>query len=1041
METNFLKRYKCPDNFTLIARSKNVSNVRRGGVAVYMKDHQDLEFTVYHDVCPDAVVFSIRGTRLLIVAPYVTPYNSKYRTTGVFSILSVILSRFKNYEICMIGDLNARCGTPVLRDTVYETNPDSTVNDYGKKLINLCNENDLVIINGLKKHHGNFDTKFTFHRGNAKSQNDWCVSNCSESIDSFSILPKLLESDHSPLSVKLSTKRFMTLELLESMSAANLSYEMYEKMRVKPKICIDNMDTTDLAQKFNSIAHSLQNMMDSGQATVDVISNALNSKIYNACAQKSNRLVRIPEQKEHLTSYNFRAIADANLHMYNISLHRLDPAENSMQFFDAWVANHEYALLKEKTEYNEKVNPSWKKIAKDDPKKLWKKINYKDENNKKRKSEKIDEKTIQKYFKGIFQAPKLEGTPTVADVRESLAAYNVYVPILDDDFTLDELNVAIEGNGQGIGLDGMDKKIANLFTLDLRKCILRFFNQVFSSQYPDVWTKLALRPEEKKGHSPTTPKLRGVAISQLLPTLYDIMMNNRFNLWYVKNAEQAGFTSKQGCIMQVFALYLLMEAMKAIGKSLFIGFLDYEKAFDFINRCNIIKHLMDCGAGSRFITAIANMYEETSYVPRVGNFIGDAIVAKHGVTQGRQSSTSLFSFEVKELPESVNEPQSCLNGFNALQLADDTALPAESIEIQVKLFKRCFGFSKKNFMFANVDKTVYLHLDDRPYREPLKIDDDTTINAAKNDEYPYLGVLVIASNNIIEHIKHNLKHRAYHEHKYFDWLAVNEGTPIRFKIQVLYTCMFMAYLYGAEAWWAINKVSEQILKIERKLLKAVLGVKSNTPDDILYREIDRPDIIASINQRQYSFYHRLLELDVSESVCKKIVLLCQHLPICQHYMQLDKDICSKNKSERNERMSAAKSTYVSTYNRLVNPKLNHIIYDSCLHENLRLIITKWRTSNHRLRIETARRERPKPPKCDRLCSHCGVIEDEEHAIFHCSLYRLLRMNESYAKLLRTYPTINDVLNPRTVDDAVNLGNYLREIERRRKELNLEHLEF
>jgi len=51
------------------------------------------------------------------------------------------------------------------------------------------------------------------------------------------------------------------------------------------------------------------------------------------------------------------------------------------------------------------------------------------------------------------------------------------------------------------------------------------------------------------------------------------------------------------------------------------------------------------------------------------------------------------------------------------------------------------------------------------------------------------------------------------------------------------------------------------------------------------------------------------------------------------------------------------------------------------------------------------------------------------------------MNESYAKLLRTYPTINDVLNPRTVDDAVNLGNYLREIERRRKELNLEHLEF
>ena len=238
-------------------------------------------------------------------------------------------------------------------------------------------------------------------------------------------------------------------------------------------------------------------MMADDTASVDDISNALVNNIYDACAKRSSPQPRIPEEKKHLSSQNFKAIAEANLHMYNTSLQRLDPSENSMKYFDAWAANQGYAAMKEKEEFNEKVNPSWKKVAKDNPKKLWKLIDYKDKNSKKDKEVKIDEHTIQEYFKGIFQAQKLEGTPTVADVRSALENYNFNVPILDDDFTMDELNAAIERNGKGIGLDGIDKSIANLFTIELRKSILQLFNQVFSSQYPSEWTKQLLREKER----------------------------------------------------------------------------------------------------------------------------------------------------------------------------------------------------------------------------------------------------------------------------------------------------------------------------------------------------------------------------------------------------------------------------------------------------------------------------------------------------------------------------------------------------------------
>ena len=99
-----------------------------------------------------------------------------------------------------------------------------------------------------------------------------------------------------------------------------------------------------------------------------------------------------------------------------------------------------------------------------------------------------------------------------------------------------------------------------------------------------------------------------------------------------------------------------MEYLKTISKSLYIGFLDYEKAFDFINRANIIKHLTEKGAGSRFTKAIASMYDETSYIPKVCNRIADEIVAITGRTEDIDLSSEEPSETVAEsLKEEIEE--------------------------------------------------------------------------------------------------------------------------------------------------------------------------------------------------------------------------------------------------------------------------------------------------------------------------------------------------------------------------------------------------
>ena len=76
-------------------------------------------------------------------------------------------------------------------------------------------------------------------------------------------------------------------------------------------------------------------------------------------------------------------------------------------------------------------------------------------------------------------------------------------------------------------------------------------------------------------------------MSSLLPKILDIVLNNRFNMWFTSNAAQAGYIASQGCILQIFVIVLMLELARSSNKSLFLGLMDYEKAFDFINRADL----------------------------------------------------------------------------------------------------------------------------------------------------------------------------------------------------------------------------------------------------------------------------------------------------------------------------------------------------------------------------------------------------------------------------------------------------------------------
>ena len=260
------------------------------------------------------------------------------------------------------------------------------------------------------------------------------------------------------------------------------------------------------------------------------------------------------------------------------------------------------------------------------------------------------------------------------------------------------------------------------------------------------------------------------------------------------------------------------------------------------------------------------MKGRTNYVSKISeNRSGEPIQALHGVTQGRKSLTSLFSFTMRNIPKSVKLPTSFLNGIHILQLADDSSVITNTIESLIHGFSQLIDASNSKFMVTNLLKTFYLHLSDDTYKDVIELVNGCEIKFAENDEHLYLGIWFIASACITAQMKCNLNHRGYNIKKFYDWLDVNQMTPIIIKLLVLDLCMFGAYLYGCECWSTIDEVAESILVTEHKLLKRILQVKPRTPNEIVYTELGRCDTISTIKMRQKRFFQRCKKLSTHDS--------------------------------------------------------------------------------------------------------------------------------------------------------------------------------
>ena len=209
---------------------------------------------------------------------------------------------------------------------------------------------------------------------------------------------------------------------------------------------------------------------------------------------------------------------------------------------------------------------------------------------------------------------------------------NIYIPVLDNDITVDEVNEQIKRlkRNKAAGCDGLAPGILKLLNVTWIMLLTFLFNVMFNGHYPHEWNKQKVFNIFKKGDRSDINNYRGISIMGAISKLhYDMVLASRFDQWYKPLQEQAGGQKCRGCEEQILVIRLLIEIARKTKRKLYIAFIDYQKAYDRLNRSTLLKMLDQKGCGTKFLKALRD-----SMVQSVGVIGNKQFEATSGVKQG-----------------------------------------------------------------------------------------------------------------------------------------------------------------------------------------------------------------------------------------------------------------------------------------------------------------------------------------------------------------------------------------------------------------------
>ena len=183
-------------------------------------------------------------------------------------------------------------------------------------------------------------------------------------------------------------------------------------------------------------------------------------------------------------------------------------------------------------------------------------------------------------------------------------------------FTFEEVNHAIRKskNNKTSGVDYIINEYVKYSPGFMIHEIVHLFNIILDTGIvPSEWSIGLICPIYKnKGDIKDPDNYRGITLLSCFSKIFSSCINSRLSFYLEENnllgENQAGFRSGYSTLNHIFTLHLIIELYLHSHKRVYTVFIDYKKAFDFIERSSLWHKVLSHNINGKLFNVIHTMF-------------------------------------------------------------------------------------------------------------------------------------------------------------------------------------------------------------------------------------------------------------------------------------------------------------------------------------------------------------------------------------------------------------------------------------------------
>ena len=338
-------------------------------------------------------------------------------------------------------------------------------------------------------------------------------------------------------------------------------------------------------------------------------------------------------------------------------------------------------------------------------------------------------------------------------------------------------------------------------------------------------------------------------LNRLIPYVDPILRNN-----------QNGFRKGRSTSSHILSIRRIIEELKISREQGTIIFLDFTKAFDSVNRCNMFRILSNYGIPNEVIQAIDVMYSDPlSFVQSVDGPT-EQFVTTSGILQGDTLAPYLFVIVVDYIlrysldsvrtkgmdikPMSTSRDQH--KYLTDLDYADDIALTTALLKDAQELLLAVEDASAKFGLYLNSQKTEYMTFNEA--HDHASLQTRKGVKLKEVDDFKYLGSYICDSR------------KDFLSRKALAWNACNKlhliwesNISLSIKLSLFRACVESILLYGSETWTIKKSLKDRLDGTYTRLLMRVQNIswREHKTKDEIYGDL--PPISTTVIKRSVRF--------------------------------------------------------------------------------------------------------------------------------------------------------------------------------------------